>query len=107
VFSEGSFAFFLSLSKIGQNSLVAKLTPIQQSAQGSITYRVYHHISFHCNSQNSFNQIHDPFRSSEQQESGTFHFHISGIIVDQLTQSIWFSFQLGSGVCMCCQILAE
>jgi hypothetical protein len=43
VSSEGSFAFF-SLSKIGQNSLVAKLTPIQQSAQGSITYRVYHHI---------------------------------------------------------------
>ena len=65
---------FFSLSKIGQNSLVAKLTPIQQSAQGSITFRVYHQFSFHCNSRNSFNQIHDPFRSREQWESGPFTF---------------------------------
>jgi len=40
VSSEGSFAFSLSLSKIGQkHSLVPKLPPIQQSTRGSITYR--------------------------------------------------------------------
>ena len=100
--SGGSFAVSSLFPKLDKN-----IVWFQNCLQSNSPLRAASHIafitifSFHCNSRNGFNQIRDPFNLSTFQCFKLLYLNPSWI------NSLNPSFQLGSGVCTLCQILAE